>query len=168
MRLPAIIAAALLASPAAAQMYGSAQNLPGAPARPAAPPPGTITQLHEQFTVTTSSSDGVDSKDFTLDPSATATINCAQQCTVISDSSALVAARMNNNLVAICPEIDGAFTVGSCYQVVTAPKSDPSAHPVAILTNVTVPAGTHTLQVYLYSKKAASWTIRQTVYHVYY
>jgi hypothetical protein len=168
MKFSAFVLAACLASPAAAQMYGSAQDLPGAPARPAQPPPPTVAQLQEQFAVTTSSSDEVDSKNFTLDPSATATINCAQRCTVISDSSALVSARMNNNLVAICPEIDGAFTVGSCYQVVTAPKSDPAAHPVAILTNVTVPAGTHTLQVYLYSKKAATWTLRQTVYHVYY
>jgi len=101
----------------------------------------------------------------TADDAAT-TINCKNQCTVVTLNTAEFLSYYSYNQVGICPMVDGYFTNGSCYFSGAVNPTDLYANRTN-QTNYVAGAGTHVVQTYVYTTAPAYMGHYQNDYHVY-
>jgi len=148
----------------------NAQRLPGAPARPQrAVGPAQSGKLKEVFVIDTWSTDQV-SLGSGFSSLESTTIKCKTDCTIIADGLLQEASYYSYNTIALCPAVDGYFMNGSCpFGAAFAPQHAPSGAyaPVPIMANISVGAGTHTAEFYVYTVAPAYLGGYQIDYHVY-
>lgn len=94
------------------------------------------------------------------------TINCKKTCTIVTNNTAEFLSYYSYNQVGICPVVDGYFTNGACYFSGTVGPEDLYANRTN-QTNLTVGAGTHLVQTYVYTVAPAYLGHYQNDYHVY-
>jgi hypothetical protein len=94
------------------------------------------------------------------------TFNCKHACTVVTLNTAEFLSYYSYNQTGICPVVDGYFTNGSCYFSGTVEFRDLYANRTN-QTNLTVGAGTHLVQTYIYTVSPAYLGHYQNDYHIY-
>ena len=122
--------------------------------------------LKEKFMVETWSVSTIDLFGGTVTEDVAQTINCKKACTIVTLNTAEVLSYYSYNQVGICPVVDGYSTNGGCFFSGALSLKD-LFRDETNQTNLSVGAGTHTIQTYLYTLAPAYMGHFQNDYHVY-
>ena len=122
--------------------------------------------LKERFLVETWGVTTVNLTGGTIAEDAPTSIACKKACTVVTLNTAEVLSYYSYNQVGICPMVDGYLTNGACFFSGALSAEDLYRNETN-QTNLSVGAGTHTVQTYLYTLAPAYLSHYQNDYHVY-
>lgn len=145
------------------QTHANFAKTPFKPARSERPKAGA---LKEKFLIETWGLTTVVVPGGTVPIDAPQKFKCKSTCTIVTNNTAELLSYYSYNQVGICPVVDGYATNGSCNFSGTLSFEDLYANRTN-QTNLTVEAGSHTVQTYLYTFAPAYLGHYQNDYHVY-